>query len=46
MIESKANLLAQPWFNHQIAVNGGVLASASQKLLKRFFAARRALLEK
>ncbi|MEA2116918.1 tRNA adenosine(34) deaminase TadA [Halovibrio sp. HP20-50] len=41
MVESKANLLAQPWFNHQIAVTGGVLASASQKLLKGFFAARR-----
>lgn len=42
MVESKANLLAQPWFNHQVAVTGGVLASASQKLLKRFFAERRA----
>ncbi|WP_339934234.1 tRNA adenosine(34) deaminase TadA [Vreelandella glaciei] len=41
MVESKANLLAQPWFNHQIAVTGGVLSAASQKLLKGFFAARR-----
>ncbi|OZT75102.1 tRNA adenosine(34) deaminase TadA [Vreelandella boliviensis] len=41
MVESKANLLAQPWFNHQVLVTGGVLAPASQKLLKRFFAARR-----
>ncbi|MDQ7730801.1 tRNA adenosine(34) deaminase TadA [Halomonas sp. SpR8] len=41
MVESKANLLAQPWFNHQLAVSGGVLAPASQKLLKRFFAAKR-----
>ncbi|MDN7133883.1 tRNA adenosine(34) deaminase TadA [Halomonas sp. MC140] len=41
MVESKANLLAQPWFNHSIAVSGGVLAPASQKLLKHFFAARR-----
>ena len=43
MVESKANLLAQPWFNHQVAVTGGVLAASSQKLLKRFFAARREL---
>ncbi|TVP50737.1 MAG: nucleoside deaminase [Halomonas sp.] len=41
MVESKANLLAQPWFNHQLEVTGGVLASASQKLLKGFFAERR-----
>ncbi|KIN13044.1 tRNA adenosine(34) deaminase TadA [Vreelandella titanicae] len=41
MVESKANLLAQPWFNHQVAVTGGVLAAPSQKLLKRFFTARR-----
>lgn len=41
MVESKANLLTQPWFNHQLAVSGGVLAPASQKLLKRFFAAKR-----
>lgn len=41
MVESKANLLAQPWFNHQVAVTGGVLAVPSKKLLKDFFAARR-----
>ena len=41
MVESKANLLAQPWFNHQLTVTSGVLASASQRLLKTFFAARR-----
>ena len=41
MVESKANLLAQPWFNHQVAVTGGVLAPASRKLLKHFFAERR-----
>lgn len=43
MVESKANLLAQPWFNHQVTVTGGVLAAPSQKLLKSFFAARREL---
>ncbi|MGM0543251.1 MAG: tRNA adenosine(34) deaminase TadA [Pseudomonadota bacterium] len=41
MVESKANLLAQPWFNHAIEVEGGVLAAASRKCLKAFFAARR-----
>lgn len=41
MVESKANLLAQPWFNHAIEVEGGVLAAASSKCLKAFFAARR-----
>ena len=41
MLESKANLLAQPWFNHRVAVTSGVLAPASKRLLKAFFAARR-----
>lgn len=41
MVESKANLLAQPWFNHAVAVSSGVLATPSQRLLKRFFGARR-----
>lgn len=41
MVESKANLLAQPWFNHQVMVTGGVLAVPSKKLLKDFFAGRR-----
>lgn len=41
MVESKANLLAQPWFNHQVAVTRGVLAAPAKKLLKDFFAARR-----
>lgn len=41
MVESKANLLAQPWFNHQVEVSAGVLAPESRKLLKAFFAARR-----
>lgn len=41
MVESKANLLAQPWFNHAIDVQGGVLAAQASKCLKAFFAARR-----
>ncbi|MGM0520502.1 MAG: tRNA adenosine(34) deaminase TadA [Pseudomonadota bacterium] len=41
MVESKANLLAQPWFNHQVAVTGGVLKAPSKQLLKAFFADRR-----
>lgn len=41
MVESKANLLAQPWFNHQVAVTSGVLATPAKKLLKRFFSDRR-----
>ncbi|MCP1314838.1 MULTISPECIES: tRNA adenosine(34) deaminase TadA [unclassified Halomonas] len=41
MVESKANLLAQPWFNHRVDIEAGVLAPASSKLLKAFFARRR-----
>lgn len=41
MLESKANLLAQPWFNHTIAVSGGILAAPAKRLLKRFFSERR-----
>ncbi|MCB8888074.1 tRNA adenosine(34) deaminase TadA [Vreelandella malpeensis] len=41
MVESKANLLAQPWFNHRVDIEAGVLAPASKKLLKAFFARRR-----
>jgi tRNA(adenine34) deaminase len=41
MVESKANLLAQPWFNHQMAVTGGVLKAPSKQLLQTFFAERR-----
>ena len=42
MIESRANLAAQPWFNHTLIVEGGVLAAPSRRLLKQFFAERRA----
>ncbi|MGJ8514125.1 tRNA-specific adenosine deaminase [Carnimonas sp. LMG 33810] len=41
MIESRANLAAQPWHFHQPLIQGGVLASASAQLLKRFFSERR-----
>ncbi|MDV6319857.1 tRNA adenosine(34) deaminase TadA [Chromohalobacter sp. HP20-39] len=41
MVESRANLFAQPWFNHRVEVEGGVLASRATQLLKAFFAARR-----
>lgn len=41
MVESKANLFAQPWHNHRVAVEGGVLAVPSSRLLKAFFEARR-----
>ncbi|MDY7117358.1 tRNA adenosine(34) deaminase TadA [Halomonas sp. SSL-5] len=41
MVESKANLFAQPWYNHHVAVQGGVLAARASRLLREFFAARR-----
>ena len=41
MVESKANLFAQPWHNHRVEVEGGVLAARASRLLKAFFAARR-----
>ncbi len=41
MVESKANLFAQPWHNHRVAVAGGVLAPRAARLLKTFFEARR-----
>ncbi|HSH48164.1 MAG TPA: tRNA adenosine(34) deaminase TadA [Halomonas sp.] len=41
MVESKANLFAQPWFNHRVDVQGGVLAVRASRLLKAFFAERR-----
>lgn len=42
MIESRANLAAQPWFNHRLVVEGGILAAPARRLLKQFFAERRA----
>ncbi|PMR76568.1 tRNA adenosine(34) deaminase TadA [Billgrantia endophytica] len=41
MVESKANLFAQPWYNHRVEVEGGVLASHASRLLKAFFEMRR-----
>lgn len=41
MVESKANLIDQPWHNHRVEVEGGVLAVRAAQLLKRFFEARR-----
>lgn len=41
MVESKANLFAQPWYNHRVEVQGGVLAVRSARLLTGFFAQRR-----
>ncbi|WP_027961779.1 tRNA adenosine(34) deaminase TadA [Halomonas halodenitrificans] len=41
MAESKANLFAQPWYNHRVTVEGGVLATRASRLLREFFATRR-----
>ncbi|MGO2133759.1 MAG: tRNA adenosine(34) deaminase TadA [Halomonas sp.] len=41
MVESKANLFAQPWYNHRVEVRGGVLAVRSARLLTSFFSQRR-----
>lgn len=41
MVESRANLIAQPWHNHRVGITGGVLAARSKKLLQAFFAHRR-----
>lgn len=41
MVESKANLFAQPWHNHRVSVEGGMLAVQAKRLLSDFFAARR-----
>lgn len=40
--ESICNLFAQPWYNHKVEVEGGLLAGRCRKLLKQFFAQRRA----
>jgi|TARA_B100000700_G_scaffold313824_1_gene399456 tRNA(adenine34) deaminase len=41
MVESRANLFAQPWYNHRVEVEGGLLAAQAKRLLKAFFAGRR-----
>lgn len=45
MAESKANLFAQPWYNHRVTVQGGVLTARASRLLRDFFSARRAVPE-
>ncbi len=41
MAQSRANLFAQPWFNHHVEVQGGILAARASRLLRDFFAMRR-----
>ncbi|WP_456269705.1 tRNA adenosine(34) deaminase TadA [Kushneria sp. AK178] len=41
MAQSKANLFAQPWHNHDVVVTSGVLAAPARRLLKHFFEQRR-----
>lgn len=43
MVESRANLFAQPWFNHRVEIEGGVLAAPAKRLLQQFFRERRQL---
>jgi len=38
---SRAQILAQPWMNHRIEVEGGVLAEECGEVLKAFFKGRR-----
>lgn len=40
---SRAHVLAQPWLNHHVEVEGGVLAEECGAVLKAFFRARREL---
>ncbi|WP_043528164.1 tRNA adenosine(34) deaminase TadA [Litchfieldella xinjiangensis] len=41
MVESRANLFAQPWHNHQVNVERGLLATQARRLLREFFTTRR-----
>ncbi|MDN3526234.1 tRNA adenosine(34) deaminase TadA [Halomonas sabkhae] len=41
MVESRANLFAQPWYNHRVEVTGGVLSARISRQLKGFFHQRR-----
>ncbi|MFC3284594.1 tRNA adenosine(34) deaminase TadA [Litchfieldella rifensis] len=41
MVESRANLFAQPWHNHRVDVEGGLLAIQAKRLLRDFFTERR-----
>lgn len=38
---SRCQLLDEPWFNHRVSWQGGVLAQASSERLQAFFQARR-----
>ena len=38
---SRCQLLDEPWFNHRVSWQGGVLAQASSERLQAFFRARR-----
>ncbi|MFZ2288578.1 MAG: tRNA adenosine(34) deaminase TadA [Halopseudomonas yangmingensis] len=40
-VVSRAQVLAQPWMNHRVEVEGGVLAEECSDLLKTFFRDRR-----
>lgn len=40
-IESVCNLPSQPWYNHRLNVQGGLLQKQSKKLLEDFFSQRR-----
>ncbi|MCM5703989.1 tRNA adenosine(34) deaminase TadA [Larsenimonas salina] len=42
MLASVANLADQPWFNHRVNHQGGVLATPCKRLLTEFFKTRRA----
>ncbi|OPX56226.1 tRNA adenosine(34) deaminase TadA [Oceanospirillum multiglobuliferum] len=39
--ESLCNLFAQPWYNHKVQIENGLLAGKCKQLLKSFFAERR-----
>ncbi|REC95618.1 tRNA adenosine(34) deaminase TadA [Kushneria indalinina] len=41
MAQSRANLFAQPWHNHDVEVVSGILAAPARRLLKTFFEKRR-----
>jgi tRNA(adenine34) deaminase len=38
---SRCQLLDEPWYNHRVSWQGGVLAEASTEKLQAFFRARR-----
>jgi tRNA(adenine34) deaminase len=40
-VASRSQVLDQPWLNHRVQVEGGVLAEECGAILKEFFRARR-----